>query len=54
MEFNVDKCSIKNITTKRNTSISDYSMKGHILEKVKHRPYLGVEHADNMKYNIVT
>ena len=51
-EFNVDKCAIMNITTKRNKSLYDYSMKGQILEKVKHHPYLGVELADNMKYNI--
>jgi len=52
MEFNVDKCAIMNITTKRNESIFDYSMKGQILEKVKHYPFSGVELADNMKYNI--
>jgi len=38
MEFNVDKCAIMNITTKRNKSLFDYSMKGQILEKVKHHP----------------
>jgi len=46
MEFNVDRCAIMNITTKRNKSIFDYTMKGHVLEKVKHHPYLGVEFAD--------
>jgi len=39
MEFNVDKCAIMNITTKRNKSLFDYSMKGQIFENVKHHPY---------------
>ena len=31
MEFNVDKCAIMNITTKRNKSVFDYSMKSQIF-----------------------
>jgi hypothetical protein len=52
MEFNVDKCAIMNITTKRNKSEFEYTMKGKQLEIVKHHPYLGVELSDNMKYNM--
>ena len=52
MEFNVGKCAIMNITTKRNKSLFNYAMKGQTLEVVKHHPYLGIELSDNMKYNI--
>jgi hypothetical protein len=52
MEFNVSKCAIMNITTKRNKSIFEYSMAGQKLSVVKHHPYLGVELSENMKYNI--
>ena len=51
MQFNVDKCAIMNITTKRKKLSYNYTMKGSILQVVKHHPYLGVELADNMKFN---
>jgi len=47
MQFNIDKCAIMNITTKRNISKFDYKMQGTSLEIVKNHPYLGVELNEN-------
>ena len=52
MEFNIDKCAIRNLGTLRNISKFDYKMKNQSLQVVKHHPYLGVELSDNMKYNL--
>ena len=51
MKFNVDKCVIMNIGNLKIKAKHEYKMNNQILETVKHRPYLGVELTDNMKYN---
>jgi ribonuclease P/MRP protein subunit RPP40 len=52
MQFNIDKCAIMNITTKRNISKFDYKMQGTSLEIVKNHPYLGVELNEKLKFNL--
>ena len=52
MQFNIDKCAIINITTKRNILKYDYKMQGKSLEIVKNHLYLGVELNEKLKLNL--
>ncbi|KAK6191216.1 hypothetical protein SNE40_002953 [Patella caerulea] len=52
MQFNIEKCAVMKISTKRKTSHFDYKMEGMSLEIVKNHPYLGVEIQEKLKYNL--
>ena len=52
MSFNISKCKILRITTKRNPSVFNYSMVNEYLDHVSHHPYLGVEITHNLKWSL--
>mgnify|MGYP007024906418 CR=1 FL=1 len=47
MRFNAKKCYILSI---RNKSHKIYSLNGHILQQVKHNPYLGLQISEDLKW----
>lgn len=51
MELNIDKCRI-NIAIKPSKRSVDYQMKGIILQVAEHHPYIWVEIAEHMKFNL--
>ncbi|XP_072048856.1 uncharacterized protein [Amphiura filiformis] len=51
MSFNSSKCFSMRVTHKRNPVTKNYKMGHHILEEVKHHPYLGVELSNDLKWS---
>ncbi|XP_071158235.1 uncharacterized protein [Mytilus edulis] len=47
MRFNAKKCYILSI---KNKSQKFYTLDGHILQQVKHNPYLGLQISDDLKW----
>jgi hypothetical protein len=51
MRFNVKKCSIMQISNKRNKTGYNYTMNNTILQHVTSHPYLGVEIQDDLRWD---
>ena len=51
MSFNETQCYIMSIHRQRTPSNFNYSLNGHILQKVKETPYLGVHISNNLKWS---
>ena len=51
MNFNASKCFVMSIGTVRNKKCFDYTLKGTMLGRVAHSPYLGVELTDDLMWN---
>ncbi len=51
MKFNATKCYVLRITNKKNPTLHNYTMHGHILEVVDQNPYLGVQFTSHLKWD---
>lgn len=51
MEFNTGKCEILTVTKKRKPLIQNYSLHGHVLQRVKSTKYLGVTISYGLSWN---
>ena len=47
MQFNATKCYHLRITNKKKPTATQYTMSNHLMERVEHNPYLGVELSSN-------
>ena len=58
MSFNAKKCFQLKITNKKSPINTEYKMSGHVIERINHHPYLGVELAEKLSWgehiNIIT
>ncbi len=51
MEFHPEKCQVLTVTRKRTTQLHDYTLHGHILERVDEAKYLGVTLTKDLRWN---
>ena len=52
MQFHPDKCNIMSVSKRKTISKHDYSLHGHILERVESTKYLGVTIQHDLKWDI--